>query len=106
MIPGPKTSITVQEETQVSNGQGGFTVSWGTRTGYPKDGVIAKSKGDETVRAGKESTIIDYVCYLPNDSGITNDMRISADGNTYDIETIDNPQLLGHHMELGLCKRD
>lgn len=76
--------------TRVSNGQGGFTQSWGTAVASVACRVDAMKQADAVTVVGESGRVYNrFVVTVPHDTVITSDNRIEANGYTLAIETVD-----------------
>ena len=81
--------------TQVADGQGGFTETWGTAgTSIPCRIDSAASKGgfigmSDAVSGGAIQESTKWMVSLPHDTTVTTDDRIEANGYTYNITAAD-----------------
>jgi head-tail adaptor len=109
MIPGPKTSLTLQRVTETSDGMGGMTQSWGNITTLT--GVLTAGGNTSTRFAGQEklitgkltvtSTLI-FFCDVPVGITITEKDRFILGARIFDIIFVYNPGNMNHHLEISV----
>lgn len=75
--------------TQTSDGQGGFTDSWGTADAYTKCRLDYLT-GTESVFGGALKPFSGYNLTVPHDTALTTEKRFLLNGDTYAIVEIDN----------------
>lgn len=76
--------------TKTSNGQGGFTQSWGTAVASVACRVDAMKQADAVTVVGEAGRVYNrFVVTMPHDTAITAANRIEANGYTLAVETVD-----------------
>lgn len=76
--------------TRASNGQGGFTESWGTAVANVSCRVDHIKQNDAVTVVGEAGRVYNrFVVTIPHDTAITTANRIEANGYTLAIETVD-----------------
>ena len=81
----------ILEKTQVSDGQGGFTDSWGTATADVACRVDAQ-KGDESLSADRQKPFNEYMLTLPHGTTIMTANRFEHGSNTYNVTGVNEDQ--------------
>jgi SPP1 family predicted phage head-tail adaptor len=87
-------TCTLLTRTNASDGEGGFTETWGTASANvpcrldSKLGMI-ESKGNERLAAGEIQYFHTYVLTLPYNTTITEQYRVLLDGQYYQVKSVD-----------------
>ena len=84
----PSTGGAILSVTQVADGQGGFTDTWGTVTSglvYRLDPV----RGQEQLSGGAVMPFFTYVLSLPHGTTITEAHRFKTSSDTYNVRSVD-----------------
>jgi len=74
--------------TQTSDGQGGFTDSWGTATAYTRCRLDFLN-GTEAVFGGALKPFSGWNLTVPHDTSLTTEQRFLLNGDTYAVVEID-----------------
>lgn len=96
--------ITIQQYSTTSDGQGGFTRSWTTFA--TRWASIEPMKGTEQFRQDQKHPRQLFKIKLRYLSGLNEKMRISYDGATYFIVSIENQELRDRDMVLIASNRE
>lgn len=115
MIPGPKTTLTLQRLTQVSDGAGGMTDTWTNVTNGLVKGVLTKDRYSSAINVsrGREKNVINqtlvytshiFFCDYNADLAITEKDRFVYGSRIFDIAIVRNPGEMNHHLEIGLVE--
>lgn len=96
--------ITIQQYSTTSDGQGGFTRSWTTFA--TRWASIEPIKGLDQFRDDQKRSRQMYKIMLRYLSGLNEKMRISYDGATYFIISIENQELRDRDMVLIASNRE
>lgn len=84
--------IAIQEQTDTSDGMGGFSTSWSNVSGMGSvPAAIWPLKSDERIDAMKLEHEVTHRVRIRYRSGVTTKMRISWDSRTFNIISILNP---------------
>lgn len=98
----PTSSFEIQQVTKESDGIGGYNETWKefkAVEGY-LDLVTGTDLNNTQNAITEDSThLLIIPDYLP---GITDKMRVVAENRTYDIDYVDDPVGIHHHIELYL----
>lgn len=79
--------------TKTSDGQGGWTESWGTATAGVACRVDAMASSDSDTVVGESERVYDrYVVTLPHDTTISEYNRIEVNDYTLSIDAVDHPK--------------
>jgi len=90
--------ITVQAETQVPDGAGGYALGWGdVLTAWAE---IAPLSGREVFAAGHLEGHVTHKITMRYQSGITTDMRVSFNGRLFNIRAVMNVDESNRWLEL------
>lgn len=93
LLPDTATILSV---SRVSDGQGGFTDSWGTVTTYScrvdaaASSGISNFQGNEVVRGGAVQAYGRWVATLPYNATVSAENRLECNGRTFNIIAEDN----------------
>ena len=78
--------------TRASDGQGGWTDTWGTATASVKcrlDAINPKGRNQELVIGGAVKPFHTYVLSLPHGTSITTANRVEVSGQTFSVTGVD-----------------
>lgn len=77
--------------TEVSNGQGGFTETWGTATGSTAVPCrLDYMQGDEVVFGNALNPYTGWILTLPYSVTITDQYRVLRSGTQYNVKDVDS----------------
>ena len=77
--------------TQTSDGQGGFTETWGTATANVACRVDAQVRSDSDTVVGESERVYNrYIVTVPHDTTVTEENRIEANGFTMSVDSVDD----------------
>ena len=80
----------ILSETQTSDGQGGFTSTWGTATASASCRIDAVITSDSDTVVGMSQRIYNrYIVTFPHDTTVTQDNRLEVNSYTLAIDSID-----------------
>ena len=99
---GPKTTMTLQQFTEVADGQGGFTFVY--RSVRKIKGVLTPLLGNERMITGKETVFADYMFAIDYPLGltITEKDRFVLKARKFGISLITDPMEQHRHLEIML----
>lgn len=102
MIPGPKTTLTLQAVTNTSDSQGGFTDVWSNVAMVT--GGLHLATGSEALIADQQGVRITHRFFMdyPTAYTITNLKRFVMGARVFNIRFIKNPGTMNHHLEVWL----
>ena len=78
----------ILSQSRVSDGQGGFTVSWGTAYASVRCRVDANPGGNEIPVAESLQEYGPYLLSVPHDTDLSPEDRIEHGGHTYSITSV------------------
>jgi len=94
-------TISLQRNTQVADGQGGWT------NGYAQiktvRGRVRPAKGGEQMAGDQQQPMVTHVAYLKTSSGVQNDDRLVFDGKTLRVQAVKEPSHANRHLEV-MCE--
>lgn len=106
---GPKTSLTLQRVTEISDSLGGITQAWAkirVLTGVLTAGgnTSARFVGNEKVMSERSAatSMLVFFCDYPKGVTITEKDRLVYGSRTFDIMTVYDPGNMHHHLEITL----
>ena len=101
---GPKTTMSLQQYTEVADGQGGFTFTYQAKRKIK--GVLTPLLGNERMITGKETVFADYMFAIDYPLGIeiTEKDRFILKARIFDIVIIENPAQQDIHLEIKLLE--
>ena len=101
---GPKTTMTLQQFTEVADGQGGFIFVY--RSVRKIKGVLTPLLGNERMITGKETVFADYMFAIDFPLGIiiTEKDRFILKARIFDIVLVENPAQQDIHLEIKLLE--
>ena len=104
MVMGPKTTMTLQQYTEVADGQGGFTFTYQAKRKIK--GVLTPLLGNERMITGKETVFADYMFAIDFQKGIsiTEKDRFIYGSRVFDIVLISDPAMVHRHLEIKLLE--
>ena len=99
---GPKTTMSLQQYTEVPDGQGGFTFTYQAKRKIK--GVLTPLLGNERMITGKETVFADYMFAIDFPLGltITEKDRFVLGIRKFDISLITDPAEQHRHLEIKL----
>ncbi len=101
---GPKTTMSLQQYTEVSDGQGGFTFTYQAKRKIK--GVLTPLLGNERMITGKEDVFADYMFAIDFPIGltITEKDRFILKARKFDIVLVSDPAMVHRHLEIKLLE--
>jgi len=99
---GPKSTLVLQQYTEVSDTMGGFTVVYQAKRKIK--GVLTPLTGDERMITGKTEVFADYMFAMdfPKGISITEKDRFVLGARKFDISLITDPMEQHRHLEIML----
>lgn len=90
MAAGLRQRVTIQQESEVSDGQGGYTLSW-TAVASSVPCRIEPLRGDERIQAGSLAAPVTHRATIRYRAGITAGQRLLHGSVAYNIRAVLNP---------------
>ncbi|HUW11702.1 MAG TPA: phage head closure protein [Anaerolineae bacterium] len=91
-------TFTVTRKTRASDGQGGWTQTYGSVGSV--SGRMRPASATEKVAAAQRQAEISHVLYTAADENIVRGDRVAGEGRTWDVTAIREPSHAGHHLEI------
>ena len=79
-------SFVIESKSTISDGQGGFTVTWATFASVT--GFVTPQKGDKEIRDSHINTDQLYKFSYEYIDGVNDEMRINYNSETYNIKSV------------------
>lgn len=104
MVPGPKTQLTLQKYTKVSDGMGGYTFVHQAKR--KMKGVLLSLSGRERFVIGKTEVFRThkFVVHFPIGITVTEKDRFALGTRKFDIQVVSDPAEVHHHLEIDLLE--
>jgi len=91
-------SLAVTRKARTSDGQGGWTETWGTVATI--SGRIRPASANERILARQQQAEISHVFYCATSVDVTRGDRLAGEGRTWDVIAVREPSHAGHHLEI------
>lgn len=104
MVFGPKTELTLQKYTEVSNGMGGHTKTWQARR--KMKGVLISLRGNERFITGKTEVFRTHKFVMDDPIGITITEidKFTLGARKFDIQVVVDAAEQHRHLEIDLLE--
>jgi len=96
-------SLAVTRKARASDGQGGWTETWGTVATI--SGRIRPASANERILARQQQAEISHVFYCAASVDVTRGDRLAGEGRTWDVIAVREPSHARHHLEIDCLER-
>lgn len=96
-----RQKVTIQQESEVADGQGGYTVGWSAFASNV-DFRLEPVRGDERLQAQSLASAVMYRGTMRWRAGVTAGMRVLLGSTAYNIRAVVNPDERRRYLVLDL----